>query len=159
VVDWDELCALRAELSRLRAREQELLEKNSALVFERQGLLTIGRMSREAHATARSKGWWSDDDLDTLHTNTRLVPTLLSLIHSEVSEALEVFRRLAAPRLIGQPCRDMDGKPVGFDSELADVVIRVGDLAGAFGIDLERAVREKMAFNLTRPMRHGGKRC
>lgn len=49
-------------------------------------------------------------------------------------------------------------KPIGFDSELADIVIRVMDLAEHLGIDLERAIQEKHEFNQTRPMRHGGKR-
>ena len=44
-------------------------------------------------------------------------------------------------------------------SELADIVIRVGDLAERLGIDLGRAVEEKHAFNLTRAMKHGGKVC
>lgn len=50
-------------------------------------------------------------------------------------------------------------KPEGFASELADVLIRVFDLAGALGIDLEDAVQSKMAYNKTRPHRHGGKAC
>lgn len=48
-------------------------------------------------------------------------------------------------------------KPEGVPTELADVVIRVFDLAGWLGIDLASAIREKMRFNKTRPYRHGGK--
>ena len=48
-------------------------------------------------------------------------------------------------------------KPKGFDIELADIVIRVGDLAGALGIDLDAAVQRKHAYNLTRPHRHNRK--
>jgi NTP pyrophosphatase (non-canonical NTP hydrolase) len=47
------------------------------------------------------------------------------------------------------------GKPVGIPSELADLVIRICDFAGEWGIDLENAVREKMAYNLTRAHMHG----
>ena len=50
-------------------------------------------------------------------------------------------------------------KPEGFPTELADVVIRVGDLAGRLGIDLAAVIGEKMAYNITRPYRHGGKRA
>jgi NTP pyrophosphatase (non-canonical NTP hydrolase) len=50
-----------------------------------------------------------------------------------------------------------DGKPEGVAAEFADVLIRIGDFCGGFGIDLERAVREKLAYNRTRPHRHGGK--
>lgn len=43
--------------------------------------------------------------------------------------------------------------------ELADVLIRVFNLAGALGMDLERAVQEKYLKNLARPFLHGGKRA
>lgn len=49
-------------------------------------------------------------------------------------------------------------KPCGIPSELADLLIRTCTIAGKYGIDLEQAVREKMAYNKTRPHRHGGKR-
>jgi len=44
-------------------------------------------------------------------------------------------------------------------SELADIVIRVYDLAGALGIDLDAAIEVKHQYNVGRPYRHGGKRC
>jgi NTP pyrophosphatase (non-canonical NTP hydrolase) len=49
----------------------------------------------------------------------------------------------------------MTVRPEGFAVELADILIRVGDLCGRFGIDLDEAVRLKMAYNHTRPHRHG----
>jgi NTP pyrophosphatase (non-canonical NTP hydrolase) len=48
-----------------------------------------------------------------------------------------------------------NAKPKGFDIELADIMIRVADLAGALGIDLESAVQKKHAYNLGRPRKHG----
>lgn len=50
-----------------------------------------------------------------------------------------------------------DAKPVGIPSEMADIIIRVLDICGFYGIDIEQAVRVKMAYNDTRPYRHGGK--
>lgn len=46
-------------------------------------------------------------------------------------------------------------KPEGLPSELADIVIRVADLCYTEGIDLEGIIREKMAYNATRPHKHG----
>ncbi len=46
-------------------------------------------------------------------------------------------------------------KPVGFPSELADVIIRVLDACGAWQIDIDTAVREKIAYNRTREILHG----
>jgi hypothetical protein len=49
-------------------------------------------------------------------------------------------------------------KPEGIPSELADIVIRVMDICGYYGIDLEAAITEKMEYNRNRPIRHGGKK-
>lgn len=46
-------------------------------------------------------------------------------------------------------------KPEGLPSELADIVIRAADMAYTEGIDLEEAILEKMAYNATRPHKHG----
>jgi NTP pyrophosphatase (non-canonical NTP hydrolase) len=49
-------------------------------------------------------------------------------------------------------------KPEGIPSELADIIIRVLDVAYRYGIDLEEVLLEKLAFNETRGYRHGGKK-
>jgi hypothetical protein len=48
-------------------------------------------------------------------------------------------------------------KPIGLPSELADIIIRVLDLAAILGIDMDAAVIEKMEYNANREHRHGGK--
>jgi len=48
-------------------------------------------------------------------------------------------------------------KPCGIPSEMADVVIRVLHFCGKHKIDIEQAVREKMIYNESRPMKHGKK--
>lgn len=113
--------------------------------------LTISEMQRRAHEMSRAKGWYDGV------VNTFNVPEKLALVHSEVSEALEAYRD--PTRSATETYYTAGGKPEGVPSEFADVLIRIGDLAGALGIDLEKAVEEKLAFNAQRPHRHGGKRC
>lgn len=46
-------------------------------------------------------------------------------------------------------------KPEGVAVELADAVIRIADLCGHLGIDLDAVIAEKMAYNAGRPYKHG----
>jgi len=46
-------------------------------------------------------------------------------------------------------------KPEGVPSEFADIIIRVLDACAAYGIDIDAAITEKMAYNETRPYKHG----
>ena len=61
-----------------------------------------------------------------------------ALIHSEVSEAMEAYRK-----------KNMDGKD-GMAEELADVVIRIFHLAGVHKIDIEKEILKKLKFNKDR---------
>ena len=71
------------------------------------------------------------------------IPAKLALIHSEVSEALEAFR---------------GNDRINFKEELADIVIRVLDMAAGLDVDIEKYIAEKIAKNCGRGWRHGGKR-
>lgn len=94
---------------------------------------------KEVHDLAIEKGWWEED---------RKIPELLCLIHSEISEALEGYRKDIP--------KDKKGN-VG--EELADAVIRIWDLSEHFGINIIEEVNKKHEYNKTRPYRHGGKKC
>ena len=112
--------------------------------------MTIETLVGESNQTAKSKGWWDDPD--------RNIGEILALIHSEVSEALEVYR-LKGKDSLKEKWFDEKGKPEGFTVELADVVIRIADLCGELGLDLESALTTKLSYNQTRPYRHGDKKA
>jgi len=97
--------------------------------------ITIKQWQEAVHDNAKVHGWWE---------TRRPVPELLCLIHSEVSEALEAYRK---------------EDEANFREELADVAIRLLDMCEALGIDLEDEMCRKHLKNIKRPYRHGGKRC
>lgn len=99
--------------------------------------MTLNEMRDEAYATSKSKGWYEKGRRD--------IPTLLCLIHSEVSEALEAWRETGDEGIADESKRAArhgygGDKPEGVAAELADVVIRIGDMAGAYEIDLDLAM-------------------
>jgi NTP pyrophosphatase (non-canonical NTP hydrolase) len=108
--------------------------------------LTINELARQANRMAVDKGFWERIPSDPL-------PTKLALIHSEISEALEAYRNNLPFETV------INGKPEGIGVEIADAVIRLCDLAGHYGLDLEGIILRKMAYNESRPFKHGGKRC
>lgn len=125
----------------------------------------INKLVELSHTNAVEKGFYDTGDFN--------IPEKLMLIVSEVSEALEDYRKLGDSMdlrkekfeskvngfLYDQQTEDVSLKPVGFPSELADVIIRVCDLAGRMNFDLGQAVVNKIQFNFTRPYRHGGKKA
>jgi NTP pyrophosphatase (non-canonical NTP hydrolase) len=94
---------------------------------------------------------------------------MLCLIHSEVSEALEADREGKYAYGINmnpvngwvQDCdfkEDYELKAKGtFEEELADIMIRVMDLAAYKDIDLESHIKAKMRYNSLREYKHGKK--
>jgi NTP pyrophosphatase (non-canonical NTP hydrolase) len=110
--------------------------------------LTIKQLITESHETAKAKGWWQEWE--------RNIPEQICLMHSELSEVLEEYRNGMGETVIYYNDK---GKPEGIPIELADLLIRVADTCGRYGIDLEEALRIKLKFNEGRPHRHGGKVC
>lgn len=126
--------------------------------------MDLRTMQRAAHDNAVAHGFVSDDG------DEHVIPRSLMLIVTEVAEAMEAYRDYGFNVDDERTIMDVvekaqndgataDCKPEGMASELADVIIRVGDLAEHLGIDLDRAVTLKMAYNASRPYRHGGKRA
>ena len=84
--------------------------------------------------------WWVDNASED--AQLLIVPTKLMLIVSELAEAMEGHRKdLQDDKL---PHRSM------LEVELADVLIRLFDLAGRLKLDLGGAYVEKMRYNRDR---------
>lgn len=98
-------------------------------------------LQQEVKRINAAHGWYDTD----IHDAVRI-----ALIHSELSEALEGLRH-------GNPASDHIPDFNAAEEELADVVIRIMDMAEARGWRVAEAVIAKMKFNETRPYRHGGK--
>lgn len=109
---------------------------------------SIASWAKILHENAVKAGWW-DGFPDK---KARNVGELLALAHSEISEALEEYRKGRFDEIYY-----VDGKPEGGAIEVADAIIRLLEMAEARGWDIEYAMVIKHSYNLTRPHRHGGK--
>jgi NTP pyrophosphatase (non-canonical NTP hydrolase) len=97
---------------------------------------------QSCHQDAKEANWWpmKDGNVDT--SNPYLFSSKLMLIVSELAEALEGDRKNL-----------MDDKLPQYHSretELADAVIRIFDLAGAYNLRLADAFFDKLNYNKTR---------
>ena len=101
--------------------------------------MNLNALAQEAHQNARRQGYYDDD------SHPRHTPSVLALVHSEVSELLEAVRKGRAK----EPC----DKPIPLtweEEESADVILRMLDWMASRGIDIERAIRVKHIYNLHR---------
>jgi len=76
-------------------------------------------------------------------TSWNNMPEKLMLVVTELSEAMEAYRH--------------DDKK-NFNEEIADTFIRLFDICGSIGINIEDEIEKKMEVNKQRPFKHG-KRC
>lgn len=118
----------------------------------------INDLSKIVYEANQEKGFYDSE---------KNIGEMLCLIHSEVSEALECDRKdkycdrqpTALQNMMKQndeTFKEMFSKLVKdtFQDELADIMIRVMDLAGFKGIDLEKHIELKMRYNALRPYKH-----
>lgn len=122
-------------------------------------MATINQLRDEIHENAKNKGFWD---------NPRETGTMLMLVVSELSEALEADRngRYALIRYYDLEIESiLRNKDIAFqtyikdtfEDELADAVIRILDLCGRKGIDIEKHIELKMKYNAAREKMHGKK--
>ena len=98
--------------------------------------MNLTELQKVCHNESVARGWWADS------RNPYVLATKIALIHSEISEALEYLRQGGQDKHL--PHR------LGIEVELADAIIRICDLAGALGLDLDGAIIEKLIYNKRR---------
>lgn len=103
--------------------------------------MSVAQLQKEIHHTAVEHGWWDRE---------RPIGEVLMLAVTELAEAMEAYRD-------GNPSSEKIDGYTKVEEELVDTIIRILDLAGGMKFDIEGALRAKMAYNETRPYRHGGK--
>ena len=131
----------------IREADSKLMKARNLLDEEFDSMKTrprINEFSDEVHQNAVKHGWWM---------MAPSFPEVIALCHSELSEALEEYRKDGGVRMVYYE----DGVPHGIAFELADVILRILDYCGHMGIDIEKCLEEKNNFNRNRPYRHGGK--
>lgn len=101
-------------------------------------------LQKLCHAAASNAGWWGSvlRNQPDPRENPMCFSQKLMLVVSELAEAMEGDRKgLMDDHLPHLPMREV---------ELADALIRIFDMAGAFGMNIGRAMAEKMAYNAQR---------
>lgn len=105
--------------------------------------MEINDIAKSIHENAVNHGWWDEP---------RTFGEIIALCHSELSEALEAYRK-------NEPMVWMNGdKPDGMAVEMVDCIIRILDYLAYENMDIEDLLIAKHGYNLTRPFKHGGKR-
>lgn len=123
--------------------------------------LMLNEFSQCVHNAQVERGFYEEK---------REIGTLLMLIVSELAEALEADRKgRYCPNGVAKEIYEESVRLRGcssafegrvkdtFEDEIADTFIRLFDLVGYLGIDINSHIQAKLVYNTTRGRRHGKK--
>lgn len=113
------------------------------------GIGKFNHVANYIHEGNVNRGFWEGE---------RNTGELLMLVVSELSEALEADRKgrhVDITKLEPGTYNFAETVKDTFEDEIADAIIRLFDLCGAMGIDIQRHVTEKLDYNASRPWKHG----
>lgn len=120
-------------------------------------VLILAELIKMVHANALAHGFWEGENEENRDAQFLVH---LERVHRELGEAGQLHDRFHGIREVWEePVDDFATgsfmKPEGIPVELADAVIRILDMCGRYGIDLEDVILRKHEYNKTRPIRHG----
>lgn len=104
-----------------------------------ENLMSLNEYAKLCHQA--NLKWWHDP-ITMEYLVDRNIPELLMLCVSELSEAMEGYRKSLNDDKLPEFAM--------FDVELVDCLVRIFDLAGQRGIDLDKIFNAKMEYNSKR---------
>ncbi len=110
----------------------------------------------EINDIATAKGW-RDNDAEKDGSGAWFA-AYIALVHSEVSDALEAYRegvwsdtkKVNMARYGGRK-DDIADRPVGVGPELANAIVRILDMVGIWGVDIEYELDRVLTYLRQRP--------
>lgn len=113
----------------------------------------LNNSAQQIYKNNKEKGFWDKD---------RNVGELLMLVTSELGEAMDAHQKGRFADW-GSFQKDKETWKLSFkthikdtfEDEIADAIIRLLDMCGGLGIDIEHHIQAKLTYNKTRERLHG----
>lgn len=131
-------------------------------------MTTLTTLAKSIFNANAAKGFW-DRERPLTETTMLIITELAEAVEEERAGRAGVWYNdgegdwhadtvhVAADGLVYDEERHLEHplKPEGIDVELIDALIRLLDLLGSRDVDVDELLRQKLAFNASRPARHG----